>query len=80
MKKHLLTTFLCLITILGAAQTISDFETQACTGRLLSSMAMICQEDLKMETYFYPILSIQNLTLGLVGPFLIRQTPSHQAS
>ena len=28
MKKHLLTTFLCLITILGAAQTLSDFETQ----------------------------------------------------
>jgi len=28
MKKHLLTTFLCLITILGASQTLSDFETQ----------------------------------------------------
>lgn len=28
MKKHLLTSFLCLATMLGAAQTLSDFETQ----------------------------------------------------
>lgn len=28
MKKHLLTTFLCLASFMGTAQTLSDFETQ----------------------------------------------------
>ncbi|MBX2875099.1 MAG: DUF4465 domain-containing protein [Saprospiraceae bacterium] len=28
MKKHLLSTLLCLTTLIGAAQTLSDFETQ----------------------------------------------------